>query len=187
MCIYDNRNEMVNLLLKEGFVGIELGVLKGDFSETLYNKKPKRLDLVDVWDFENLCFSGDHDGNNCKMYNMRECYDIVCNKFKGNDSINIIRSFSIDFLNGVEDNFYDFAYLDTGHNYINTLKELETLYKKVKVGGYITGHDFDIGNRCNNWFEFEVDRAVYEFCIKYNQKIHGYAMDGCVSFIICKR
>ena len=187
MRIYYNRIEMVDLLIEDTFKCIELGVLKGDFSEVLYKKNPMRLDLVDKWDFENLCFSGNQDGNDCMMYDMRECYGVVCNKFHGKNNVNIIKSESIKFLNSVEDNFYDFAYLDTSHDYVGTLKELELLYHKVKPGGYITGHDFDTGELCNNRFDFEVDRAVYEFCIKYNQRIQGFAMDGCISFVICKR
>ena len=187
MIVYDSRNEMVASILKQGYVGAEFGVLVGEFSEILYSYGPSRLDLVDLWDFATPSISGDKDGNNGVMYDMRVCYDTVCSKFKDKPNVYISKNYASDYLKCVDDEFYDFVYLDTNHLYEYTILELNRIFPKVKYGGFICGHDFDTSDKCKSVYNFGVDRAVYEFCYTHNQKIHSYAMDGCVSFAIQKR
>ena len=187
MNVFNTRNEMVRSLLKPGYIGTECGVLKGDFSEVLYQCQPARLDLVDLWESGKQYYSGDHDGNNGAVYDMNDCYNAVCSKFSNRGNVNVIRSNSLDFFKSVPDNTYDFVYLDTDHSYEFTILELNVVIDKVKVGGFICGHDFDISNKCNTVYHFGVDRAVFEFCHNHNQKIHSLAMDGCMSFAIQKR
>lgn len=187
MIIYKNRNEMVHNILKPGYIGVELGVLKGDFSQTLYCYNPSRLDLVDLWIPNSQSMSGDEDGNNLQIYDTNYCYDQVVSKFKDKNEVNIIRSNSIDYIKSVKPNTYDFVYIDTDHSYDVTIVELNLIFNKVKIGGFICGHDFDLNSKCKQVYNFGVDIAVFEFCYKHNQKIHSLAMDGCESFAIQKR
>jgi hypothetical protein len=91
-------------------------------------------------------------------------------------------------MKSCENNYFDFIYIDTTHTYEQTLNELEISFLKCKVGGYVRGHDLDINvDRCvNPPYSFQVDKAVYEFCTKYSQKIYAISLDGCISFAIKK-
>tara|TARA_B100001971_G_C18086864_1_gene481402 strand:+ start:57 stop:386 length:330 start_codon:yes stop_codon:yes gene_type:complete len=85
---------------------------------------------------------------------------------------------------------FDFIYIDTTHDYQNTLKELEMAFKKTNKRGYISGHDFGVNvAKCDNYDfcnSFGVRDAVNEFCGKYNLSINFLALDGCLSFGIQK-
>ena len=66
MKIYQNRIEMIKDLIKESFVCGEFGVLLGDFSSEILSLNPQKLFLIDAWG--NNIISGDHNGNNIKLF-----------------------------------------------------------------------------------------------------------------------
>ena len=43
-----------------------------------------------------------------------------------------------------EDGSLDFIFIDASHQYPDVLKDIKLWSKKVKIGGYITGHDIDM-------------------------------------------
>ena len=110
----------------------------------------------------------------------------VKTKFGSSGNVIIKQTDAVSFLSECDDNFFDFIYIDTTHRYLETLNELELSFAKCKPNGFICGHDFDLNDRCKSYYEFFVDKAVYHFCDKYNQKLYGIAMDGCSSFVIKK-
>ena len=107
-----------------------------------------------------------------------------------NNNVEIYRSLSTDFLVNYHGENFDFIYIDTTHDYQNTLKELEMAFKKTNKRGYISGHDFGVNvAKCDNYDfcnSFGVRDAVNEFCGKYNLSINFLALDGCLSFGIQK-
>lgn len=68
--------------------------------------------------------------------------------------------FSQNFLVSLPDRFLDWVYIDTTHAYEQTKLELSLALKKVKVGGYIMGDDY---NSHINAYHQGVYRAVQEF------------------------
>ena len=73
--------------------------------------------------------------------------------------------------------------MDGDHSYEGVKKDLEQAILKVKKGGWIMGHDYEMNMiKAQNTHIFGVKQAVDEFCIKYNQKIIAKGNDGCVSY-----
>lgn len=184
MKIFETRIEMINSFLFSGYVGAEIGVLNGDFAEILLTHHPYQLHLIDIW--QGITPSGDVDGNNFKYYNMDECYANVVNRFKNNKSVFVHKKSSQSFLQECDDNSMDFIYLDASHTFDDVYNDLHSSWNKIKKGGYLTGHDFALTDKCNNSWEFGVEQAVYQFCRDINCSIYALANDGCMSFAIKK-
>jgi lipopolysaccharide biosynthesis glycosyltransferase len=163
---------------------LEIGVFKGDFLEYLVqNCKFSSIDAIDL--FEGTTCSGDADGNNVVYHNVGKSYLELLEKYKGMPNIKIHKSNSIRFLQNQEDNTYDIMYIDGDHSYNGVKQDLTNAFSKIKNGGYIIGHDYEMNmKKAKNVYNFGVKQAVDEFCTMYNQTIISKALDGCVSYCI---
>jgi len=183
---FNTRNEMIkyycNKLSNPKI--IEIGVFKGDFLDYLVKEcNIGTIDAVDL--FEGTTCSGDVDGNNVVYYDVRISYLELSEKYKDALNIKLHKSNSITFLQNQEDNTYDIIYIDGDHSYNGVKNDLINAYRKIKNGGYIMGHDYEMNmNKAKTSYNFGVKQAVDEFCINYKQSIISKAMDGCVSFCI---
>lgn len=176
---FKTREELL-LSLGNNMKIAEIGVFKGEFSKfILYNLIPEELFLVDT--FQGYVGSGDKDGNNIEYTNLEEEYNQLTTYFKEISNVHIVKDYSYNFINQLPDNYLDIIYIDGDHSYEGVIKDLNASYDKIKVGGYICGHDY-ISPR----FEGVV-RAVDEFCIKYKLKIDYISDDGCPTYCITKR
>jgi hypothetical protein len=153
--IVPDRSAMLNLLPKNAVVA-ELGVDEGLFSKEIIQKcEPKKLHLIDAWD--------------SKQYTI-EKMEITKQNLKKelmDNTIYFHQGFSFVELEKLEDNYFDWVYIDTDHSYETTKKELNICLKKIKTDGLITGHDYV--TRCyNNFTRYGVVEAVNEFCLENN-------------------
>jgi 23S rRNA U2552 (ribose-2'-O)-methylase RlmE/FtsJ len=180
--IFDNRNEMIKQLLAPNSVIAEIGVFDGGFSQCILNiNNPKELVLIDYWG-DGIVVSGDVDGNNIRHMQGLELYNIVKEKFAANSNVKVIRDWS-SCITKFPDNYFDAIYIDADHEYPAVLNDIQAAFAKVKPGGWIFGHDFEMNNaKTAACYTFGVKRSAEEFCEKYNQHIAVKAMDGCVSF-----
>jgi hypothetical protein len=185
MIEFNSRTDMIDANIKSGMIGCEIGVFEGEFSEYLLSKKPSMLYLVDP--FEGHCFSGNQDGNYGKTVNLAVTYQGLCSRFFNDTNIKLIKDYSGNFLSTLPDAHLDYIYIDGDHSYMGCKIDLELAYQKVKPGGFIMGHDYEINrNKCHTYYDFGVKQAVDEFCAKYKNKIEAKAMDGCVSYLIVR-
>jgi hypothetical protein len=158
---------------RPGLIIAELGVFKGDFSRELLEYFPFILWMVDTWQGQVSC--GDKDGNNIdRVSDMSEVYLDILNEFDYANT-SIYRGTSVDFLNAIEDDSLDCVYIDTTHEFEMTRDELMLSYDKVKPGGWITGHDYNV---------YEVQTAVDSFCQLNGLQINYLSKDGNPSFYI---
>ena len=135
-----NREDITNLINPHS-VGCELGVFKGDFSKVLLDSgKFDQLYLVDP--FSGRIQSGDKNGNNVEVHDGESLFSSVSKRFEYNSDVFITRQRSHEFLSTFKDDFFDFIYIDTTHQYSQTVLELELAYKKVKNNGIVAGHDY---------------------------------------------
>ncbi len=180
--IYENRNIMVSDLIAPNGVYAEIGVFKGEFSNFLLTKlNPKQLVLFDL--FDGTCGSGDVDGNNFSNTNMNTEFNNIMNW--NNEVITLKKGDSSSQLDLFENEYFDMIYIDGDHSYDGCKKDLDVALKKVKKGGYIMGHDYEMNmNKAKTCYSFGVKKAVDEFCQKNNLQILAKAMDGCVSYAI---
>lgn len=126
----------LNSLLKGDIVGVELGVERGKFTKILLEEMPSlyiyAIDpLVPYKDYREHVTKEQMDG----FYN--EALEIIGNRGK------FIRKFSLDAVKQFKDNTLDFVYIDANHDFLNTTQDLAHWEKKVKVGGVVSGHDYN--------------------------------------------
>lgn len=178
---FNTRNDMFNSFPKEMKV-MEIGVFRGDFSNFIFTElNPKELHMVDL--FEGMMDSGDVDGNNTSVINLNESFESLKNKYSTHNNVFIKKGRSIDILNEYEDNYFDLIYIDGDHSYLGVQNDLELAFKKIKNGGYICGHDYEVNKlKTRHNYDFGVKQATDEFCLKYNQHISLKGNDGCISF-----
>jgi len=186
MNIYDDRNTMIKTIsnsISKARV-LEIGVFKGEFFEYIIeNCNIGSIDGVDL--FEGNTCSGNVDGNNLTWCDIGKSYLELTNKYKDMLNVRLYKMYSSQYLKSIPDNFYDIIYLDGDHNYNGVKDDLENAFLKIKDGGYIMGHDYEMNMaKAKKAYYFGVKQAVDEFCIKKNQTILAKAMDGCVSFCI---
>lgn len=162
------RDDIIRSLPTNSIIA-ELGVFRGEFARRIFNySTPKKLYLVDTWPQDKV---------------KKEVETIFSNEIE-NSSVELIHESSTDYLLSVEDNFFDWVYLDTSHTYNQTVLELNLLKNKVKQGGYIAGHDFCNGNpQTGNMYG--VIPACHNFCIENDWKYVFLSVDVLGHFSYC--
>ena len=183
---FENRNDMLtyysNTIDKPKI--LEIGIFKGEFFDFIANNcSIGLLDGVDL--FVGTDGSGDQDGNNFIWYNLEKSFKELTEKYKNNPNVNLHKSDSSTYLKSKMDDYYDIIYIDADHTYEGCKRDLTEAFKKIKQGGYIMGHDYEMNMKKGktDW-KCGVPQAVNEFCDTYNQSIIAKAMDGCVGFCI---
>lgn len=133
---------------------VEVGVLRGLFSNWLLKANPDSLILIDCWLSLPVDEFPDYVDYNQEKWD--EIMNKVKAKFSKNKNVSVIRSKSIDAVKQFKDNSLDLVYLDGNHTYEFVKQDLIEWYKKVKVGGILAGHDYPLES---------VKRAVDEFVV----------------------
>lgn len=149
--------------LPEGpVIGAEIGVLRGKNAFNLLNaRKDLTLYMIDVWKewAPDSRYVG--SGDFIAVYNQKqwdEIYQKVINKAKefGNRAI-IIRELSTNAAKLIKDASLDFVFIDAEHGYDACLEDLNAWAPKVKIGGWISGHDWGdhwkISQAVSTWAE----------------------------------
>ena len=183
---YDTRINMISDLVPEGAAICEMGVFKGDmakFVDRLIN--PSLFVLIDF--FTGITGSGDQDGNNFEYVDLEQSYNQLRKYFEKNPNIKILKNDTVSGLAQFPDESFDMIYIDADHSYEGCKRDLEASYKKLKKGGYLMGHDYEMNmKKAKTTYSFGVKKAVDEFCKNYNETICAKGYDGCVSYAIRK-
>jgi hypothetical protein len=147
-------------------IGAEIGVDEGNFSERILEiVRPKKLHLIDPWEFKNDDLYKNTPYGSEKIQNqamMDKKYESVKKKFESLISKNqviINRGFSEDISNLFGNGYFDWVYIDGNHLYEFVKKDLHSYLPKIKTGGFMAGDDYyDDG-----WSKGGVKKAVDEF------------------------
>jgi hypothetical protein len=137
----EKRREMLSNLPKGG-VGAEVGVWEGRFSEVILEIcTPTKLHLIDPWAYDPR-FSNTGFGRKQNEDRMPEMYQMVVDKFAGDDRVVVHRSTSQEALLEIDDGGLDWIYIDGNHNSPFVDMDLAMATKKVRAGGIIAGDDY---------------------------------------------
>jgi hypothetical protein len=140
-------------------VGVEVGVDYGLNARVFLRFLPlERLYLIDPYSETLDRVSGDERFVVAQRYLKR---------FSG--KVRFIRKPSVEAAGEIPDEL-DFVYLDGCHEYECVKKDLEVYYPKVRVGGFLCGHDF--------WANtLGVCQAVVEFAADHHLELQGSLTD----------
>lgn len=161
------REDFLKIIPKGG-VGAELGVFKGEFSQHLLNAcQPKKLYLIDAWwEIYGEYYPDWGEYTNFGKLKTRDAYELareVANKHIQNTEVEICIGDDLKVLSNMPDEYLDWVYVDSSHDYQHTIDELNLLVKKIKQCGLITGHDWRPDPQHEHHGVF---RAVNEFCAR---------------------
>jgi len=150
---------------KKNLLILEIGVAEGINSKLIIENLPvRKLWLIDSYK------PYYQDGRLFTHYSrMEKEARTRLGKFIKNNEVTFLKGRSQDkkIISLVPNNL-DFVYVDGNHSYWAVKKDIENYYKKLKNGGIIGGHDFNI---------VDVSRAVYEFVSKHHLKLHTEDQD----------
>ena len=163
------RNSFLKKIPKNG-VGAELGVFLGELSvDILKMTGSKKVYFVDPY-YLIQEYYGDWANvyNNGQKLSTLKASEIALEKISHFNNYEFLIKDDIEFLESINENYLDWVYIDSSHQYDHTVKELELCRVKVKNGGVISGHDYiDMPDHRH----YGVCKAVKEFCKKYNLKV----------------
>jgi hypothetical protein len=152
-----NRSILLNKINPE-MTCAEIGVWKGDFSNDILQKNPKKLFLIDPWVHQN------YEGRwyAIQQAEMNEIYNNVCTRFSKFDNVEILRNYSTEVKLNQK---LDWVYIDGNHSYEAVLEDLNFYFNYLKDGGFLCGDDY-------NWTDKHCPigprKAVNDFCENKN-------------------
>ena len=121
-----NRTELAKYFATLGFTkGAEIGVQAGKYTKRLIESIPNlELLCVDRW-------YGKHTFYERKFrYNLGHYPGIIIKK-----------GLSVEVARTITNESLDFVYIDGDHTYEGVVKDIKMYLPKIKVGGFIAGHD----------------------------------------------
>ena len=148
-------------------MGAEIGVYRGQFSREIVRVvRPRELHLIDGWwTLYGECYPDWGSYSDFGRLRTRDAYAEATRAVQG-APVTFHVGDDCEVLHGFPDCYFDWVYLDSSHEYAQTIEELELLRPKMKPNGLIAGHD---------WLEdpkhphHGVYRAVRRFC-----QLHGW-------------
>ena len=161
--------EMVNVHSTESHF-IEVGAFYGKSSaymavEIANSGKNIKFDVVDTWRGSPEHQKGAWDYR-ADMVN-DTAYDIFLKNMKPAEGYyNPVKLSSVEAAKLYEDKSLDFVFVDAAHEYESVRDDIQAWYPKVKIDGYIGGHDFIKNNTKNGVYQavyerFETDYEIY--------------------------
>jgi hypothetical protein len=148
------RTKILCSMIKSDFIGCELGVAKGYFSnDILTHSNIKYLYSIDMW-------AGDRGHDDIEFNYANK----LLQKFSNKNCI-IKKSFA-DSVVMFKDGFFDFIYIDGyAHTGQESGKTLYNWWPKLKPNGIFSGHDYD-----NTWPETikQIDKFVKYYNLTLN-------------------
>lgn len=137
-------------------VGVEIGVAEGFTTEHLL-KNVEGLTLYGVDPYEDYI---DWDNN---LVNSKKNKEETLSKVSGYKNFFLYETTSDDAVDKFENESLDFVFVDGLHTYEQVLKDCRNYYPKLKVGGYLIGHDYTriegVHNAANE-FSSEINLAI---------------------------
>ena len=172
------ENELLEYMPKNGIVA-ELGVEKGLYARYIADRNtPNELHLIDVWDECPAPWPSREE--------QKSNYDKLVSDFKTeikNKQVVVHKGDDLSYLDSFPDRYFDWVYIDTTHQYEQTLRELNLAAKKVKENGYICGHDFYDSSHARR-YGFGVIKAVNEFVRSGGWRLDCLTKDMPSSYVL---
>ena len=148
-----DREYMLQHLPTRGTV-LEIGSLHGEYARLILEQnKPEALHLVDL------------------------SFETLAEDVRSNAAVTLHEGVSEATLPKLEDESFDWVYIDADHTYAGVKKDIELAMGKVKPGGYLVFNDFARINR-DGYGTFGVHQAVCEFINAHQWPMAYFCFQG---------
>lgn len=140
-----SRDDLPQFFVDMGYkVGVEIGVLKGEYSEKLCRAGLK-LYAIDPW----------QDYLDYNDFGPQEKFDLIYEQTRQRLSVypncTVVRKASMDAVADFADGSLDFVYIDANHQLKYVIEDLVEWAKKVRPGGIVAGHDYIRVRTTSKW------------------------------------
>lgn len=163
-----NRHDILAFLPKNA-IGVEIGVLGGDWSEKLMEfTTPEKLVLIDTF------FSNDYP--HLKRFTKKTHLDFIKTRFNSSPvDVTINKGLSWECLADYPANYFDWIYIDAAHDYDSVKKDLNEALKRLKPDGYIIMNDYIMFDHFTKE-NYGVVQSTNEFMIEHDFEMLYYAL-----------
>lgn len=176
------RANFLERTIPHGGIGAEIGVYKGHFTRFILDATaPAKLHLIDPW-----YLIGERwpwaDGNKSTVDALARVLRTYAAELTCGRAILHV-GYDLEVLATFQDDYFDWVYLDSTHDYEHSVDELELLARKVKAIGVIAGDDWQTDPA---HVHHGVCRAVREFVGREHYELF-YADDTNKQWAIRRR
>lgn len=172
--LFSERREMVKALVPAGGVIAEVGVAVGYFSSFLLDHlQPKQFVAIDLFTMDQYPVIWGVPQE--KLFENKSHFDFYKDKFGVRPDVVMERGLSHDMLAKFPDEYFDFIYIDAGHDYIDVKRDAEVAERKLKRSGIIFFNDYVMYDHANNG-KLGVVQAVNEFVVNSGWKVVGFSL-----------
>jgi len=147
---------------EENLEGVEIGVLHGAHAvKMIKNLDIKTLHLVDPF----KAYYAEESNRHVKQKEMDACKKIAEKALVNHKDVIVWHyKYSVQASKDFKNNSLDFVYIDGDHSYEMVKKDILSWTPKVKKGGLVIGHDYDLE---------AVKKAVDEYCEENKLEFYG--------------
>ena len=166
--VLPNRYYILEHIPKNG-VGVEIGVLGADWSKQLLeNTLPAELILIDTY------YSNDYPGQ--KRFNRKTHEQYIRNEFSSyNERVKVVKGLSWDCMSAFADQYFDWIYIDAGHDYNSVKRDLAQAKRTIKENGLIIMNDYIMFDHFTKE-KYGVVQATNEFMVENNYEMLFFAL-----------
>eukprot|EP00727_Mastigamoeba_balamuthi_P006739 m51a1_g2686 putative amp-dependent synthetase and ligase (188) ;mRNA; f:752332-753018 len=132
-------------------VGVEIGVLRGDFSNHCLSKWSLCTSwyAVDPWVYQSTYDDGANADNTTQETRYKKVVKMLS---KYGPKAHVLRMFSSDAAKQFQNESVDFVYIDARHDYSSVIEDMTIWWPKLKQGGVMAGHDYlNLDELDTNW------------------------------------
>ena len=135
---YQNTYDFLLSSIPDNGIFVECGAWLGCSSSYLCDKAQDRVKvyIVDTWKG-----SPDELQTSHRLATIVDIYNIFLDNM-GTRKFTPLRMDSYEASQQFEDNSFDVVYIDMTHTYEAVIKDIQYWLPKVKMGGYLAGHDY---------------------------------------------
>lgn len=149
--------------------GAEIGVYRGEHAAFYL----KELDIKFVLLIDPYVGYGDYSPAKVGLKSLAKAEEMARKRLNGYErKIKWVKKRSSEAVKFIKNSSLNFVYIDGNHSYAFVAEDLVLYYPKLKRGGLLAGHDYDIES---------VKKAVDEFVATHNLVLYSQAGAGMVT------
>lgn len=189
--VFPYRWDLYKYFFRGGKVGAEIGVAQGQNAADIWQfAKPKKLHLVDPWDFDDYVFAWGGTSKNLPQVSAREHYifaqsidswkDYVEDVFRDEVSegrVECHQELGLDWLKKQEDDSLDFVYCDARKDYGEIEGFLDECMRVLRPKGLFCGHDWYSTPQCR-FLTYNVHRPLLDAIQDGKIRLLGLSTDA---------